>query len=262
MPELAEVEIVRRNLKAWWTAPATDVRLHDEDLLKRGAPELLNELLTAAVPEMKRRGKYLIAAFDADRAIIFHFRMTGKIIATDDPEPRFARLAWNSADHDWLVFKDARRLGQVEVFDTGELDDYEPLQKMGPEPYGLTAEDLADLLPSRRRLKDALLDQSVIAGIGNIAITEIFWRLELPPDIGVSDLSDDQIAALADEMPRYFDWLIADQMDDEVVYLGEGKERNPFDVYKREGEPCPRCGVAIERAKIGGRSSYYCPDCQ
>lgn len=261
MPELAEVEIVRRNLADWWTTPASEVRLHDEALLTRGAPELLHELLTSEAPTMDRRGKYLIARFSADRALIFHFRMTGKIVRSPDPEPRFARLAWDGAD-EWLVFKDSRRLGHVEVFDTGGLADYEPLLKMGPEPYGLSGEELAAQLSPRRRLKDALLDQSVIAGVGNIAISEVFWRLKLAPDIKAKSLSQDQIDALAEELPRYFDELMEDQMDDEVIYLGEGKAENPFAVYGREEEPCQRCDTPIERVVIGGRSSYYCPTCQ
>lgn len=261
MPELAEVEIVRRNLSRWWTKPASEVRLHDEALLTRGAPELLVGLLTSEAPAMDRRGKYLIARFSGDRAAIFHFRMTGKIVRSSDPQPRFARLAWDGAD-EWLIFKDSRRLGHVEVFDTGELARYEPLLKMGPEPHGLSGGELAARLSPRRRLKDALMDQSVIAGVGNIAISEVFWRLNFAPDVKAKLLSQSQIDALAEELPRYFDELLEDQLDDEVIYLGEGKAHNPFAVYGREGEPCPRCETAVARETIGGRSSYYCPKCQ
>lgn len=262
MPELAEVEIVRRNLSAWWSGPATDVRVLDDAVLTRGSPELLNELLRGPEPTMDRRGKYLIARFAADRAVIFHFRMTGKIVRNAAPDVRFARLAWNSAGGDWLVFKDSRRLGHVEAFDAGELAEYEPLLRMGPEPHGLTGEALSMRLSSRRRLKDALLDQSVIAGVGNIAVSEVFWRLHLAPDIVVKDLTPAQVAALAAELPRYFDELLLEQFDDEVVYLGEGKAQNPFAVYGREGDACPRCGSTVARVVIGGRSSYFCSVCQ
>lgn len=262
MPELSEVEIVRRNLSEWWRSPATEVRVLDEAVLTFGRPELLHELLRGAAPTMDRRGKYLIARFEGDRALIFHFRMTGKIVRSAEPEPRFARLAWTGAGDDWLVFKDARRLGHVEVFDTGELADYLPLQRMGPEPHGLTGPALAARLSPRRRLKDALMDQSVIAGVGNIAISEVFWRLELAPDVKVDALAEAQIAALADELPRYFDELLEDQMDDEVIYLGEGKAENPFAVYGREHESCSRCGGTVARKMVGGRSSYYCSKCQ
>lgn len=262
MPELAEVEIVRRNLAAWWTTPVSEVRLLDDAVLTRGGPQLLRELMASAAPTMARRGKYLIAHFPGDRAIIFHFRMTGKIVRAFEPHPRFARLAWNGAAGEWLVFKDARRLGHVDLFDAGELASYQPLQRIGPEPHGLTGEALAERLSPRRRLKAALLDQSVIAGVGNIAISEVFWRLRFAPDIKVEDLSAEQVASLAAELPRYFDELLEEQQDDEVVYLGEGKAQNPFAVYGRETECCPRCGDAIVRDVIGGRSSYSCPTCQ
>lgn len=260
MPELAEVEIVRRNLAGWWTEPAHEVRILDDAVLTRGSPELLRQLFEAAAPQMERRGKYLIARFPAERAVIFHFRMTGKIVRTDDAEVRFARLSWAVGDG-WLVFKDSRRLGHVEVFDAGELAGYEPLQRMGPEPHGLTAEALAPRLGSRR-LKDALMDQSVIAGVGNIAISEVFWRLGLAPEVRADELTETQLAALVDELPRYFDELLEEQMDDEVIYLGEGKAESPFAAYGRAGLPCMRCGAPIVRSVVGGRSSYSCPECQ
>ena len=260
MPELAEVEIVRRNLEGWWTEPASEVRLLDDELLVRGDPQTLRGLLTSQPPEMGRRGKYLLAGFD-DGAIVFHFRMTGKIVLAHQPEPDYARLSWR-VDPGWLVFKDRRRLGRVEVFEDDAIDDYEPLTTMGPEPWDLTGELLRDRLSQRRRLKDALMDQSSIAGVGNIAVSELFWRLKLPPDAQVSDLDDDDFEALAAEIPTYFDDIIDREMADEVTYVEEDSSANPFDVYGREGGPCPRCGTEIAREKIAGRSSYFCPQCQ
>lgn len=263
MPELAEVEVVRRNMADWWTRPASDVLLHDEKLLTRGTLEDLTAVLESAVPTMDRRGKYLIARFPDRRAIVFHFRMSGKIVKCPEPDPRFARLAWNATEGGWLVYKDSRRLGHVDVLGPGEIEAYDPLVRMGPEPQDVDADLLKSRLSPRRRLKDALMDQSVVAGVGNIAISEIFWRLRLRPDIGVRELHDEQMRELASEIPKYFDEIIDAQLADEIVYIGEGNdEENPFDVYGREGEPCPRCGTAIQRQTIGGRSSYYCPKCQ
>lgn len=263
MPELAEVEIVRRNLEAWWTRPASEVCLHDPQLLTRGTPAQLQELLCGAIPDIDRRGKYLVFRFDGDRALVAHFRMTGKFVRAPEPNVRFARLSFDAADGEWLVFKDPRRLGHVEVFAPGELSAYKPLNELGPEPIGLASDELARRLSPRRRLKDALLDQKVVAGVGNIAVSEIFWRLKLPPDVRVSALDKGMVGALGNEIGRYFEQLIDLQASDEVVYIGEGgPAENPFDVYGREGEPCPRCAAVIERVVIAGRSSYFCPDCQ
>ena len=262
MPELAEVEIVRRNLESWWTHGSDDTRLLDDKLLTRGSVEDIHAVLSMPPDAVCRRGKYLYAQFPGDRAVVFHFRMTGKIVRRPDPDDRFVRLAWRAAGDEWLVFKDARRLGFVEVFGPRELAAYEPLLRMGPEPHGLTAQELAARLPRGRKLKAALLDQTVIAGVGNIAISEVYWRLGLAPKIGVADLSAEHVALLAEALPAYFDELLALESADEVIYLGEQNATSHFDVYGRDGEACRRCGETIEVMRVAGRSSYYCPSCQ
>ncbi len=263
MPELGEVEIVRRNLESWWVGEtASEVLLLDADLLKRGSSDDLERSLRSKAVAARRRGKYLWMEMEQGDSLMFHFRMTGKITTEPCPNPDFARLAWQTSSG-WLVFKDPRRLGQVEWFAPGEIERYEPIAEMGPEPYGLDGADLRRLLPARRQLKSALMDQRVIAGVGNIAISELFWRLQFAPDIKTAELSAGQLDALATEMPVFFDELIERQMADEVVYMTSGKAaENPFDVYAREGEPCPRCGTTLQRTKVHGRSSYYCPACQ
>jgi formamidopyrimidine-DNA glycosylase len=268
MPELGEVEIVRRNLENWWVGEsASNVQLLDDDLLKRGSADDLNRAMRQKAVAARRRGKYLWMEMERGDVVMFHFRMTGKITTEAGPQPDYARLAWQIANlasgNGWLVFKDSRRLGQVEWFAPGELQDYEPIAEMGPEPYGLTGDDLRQLLPERRQLKTALMDQRVIAGIGNIAISELFWRLRIPPRVKAGALSGDTIDRLAVELPKFFDQLIERQMADEVIYMTSGKAaHNPFDVYGREGEACARCDTEIERTKVGGRSSYFCPACQ
>lgn len=271
MPELAEVEVVRRNLERWWKGrTAAEVQLHDPELVTTGTPEGLVEALGLPAAAIDRRGKYLIVTLATDddtpdRIVVFHFRMTGKIVCVEDAEPSYARLAWHVPAAGWLVFKDMRRLGDAHLLEAGELEDFEPIASLGPEPDELSADALRERLAgSSRRLKSALLDQSVVAGIGNIAVSELFWRLELPPKISCDELDDAQYEDLVDEMPRYFNWLVEDQMSDEIVYLGEGKSHHPFDVYAREGEACPRdsCDATIERATFGGRSTYFCPACQ
>jgi len=260
MPELGEVEIVRQNLERWWVGEsASEVVLEDEHLLTRGTPERLETLLRSPCKAMQRRGKYLFAEFD-DAYVVFHFRMTGKITREDDESPEYTRLAWH-VPAGWLTFKDSRRLGHVEVVEADEFDEYEPIAKLGPEPHDLDGAMLCSRV-NGRKLKNALLDQTVVAGVGNIAISEIFFDEELPPEVSGDELDSEQWDRLARALPRFFDALIADQKSDEVMYLNQGKAENPFTVYKREGEPCPRCGALIKRKKVAGRSSYFCPECQ
>lgn len=263
MPELAEVEVARRNVERWWKdQAATQVHVLDERLLVDTTAQEITQILTRKLLAMDRRGKYLIARFEGDYQIVFHFRMTGKIIRADIPETKYTRLAWLIPPIGWLIFKDQRCLGTLHAFKPGELDDYRPLSDMGPEPHDVDAPRLKAILPPKRQLKAALMDQAIIAGVGNIAISEIFWRVKIPPKAKVSDLSEAQISALATEMPRYFDEVIEASMADEIVYLEEKDGDNIFDVYGRQGEPCPRCGTPIERIVLGGRSSYFCPACQ
>ena len=263
MPELPEVEIVRQNLDDWWTGHAADqVVVHDEKLLQNVDPETVVDALRREMVEPWRRGKYLVAKFDDDSALVFHFRMTGKIIRVDEPDIEYARMAWHVPDTGWLVFKDPRRLGQVEYLAPGELDSYEPFERMGPEPYDVTGADLREFFSDRRMLKSAMLDQDTIAGLGNIAVSEILWRMKLPPRAKGGDLDDDQFDQLAETIVDFLDHVIAVETSDEVTYLAEDAQANPFDVYRHDGEPCPRCGTAIEVTRVSGRSSYFCPECQ
>ena len=263
MPELAEVEIVRRNLERWWLGRrAEEVRVLDPKLAFLAEP--LRELMAREVEAVRRRGKLLIVAVAGGAHVLFHLRMTGKIVRAEGPRPSSsARLSWRLDDGEWLVFKDRRRFAEVRVMAPGELEGYEPLQSMGPEPHEVDAARLAELLACRRRLKDRLMDQRVIAGIGNIAVSEVFWRIGLPPDVRCDALTPDQIAALAAALPAYFDWLIEVESADEIAYVNEGKNTpSPFSIYGRGGEPCPRCASPIESETIGSRTSYFCRACQ
>lgn len=264
MPELAEVEIARENVARWWKGRrATDVRILDPKLLGGADAESLVQAIRRPLIAMHRRGKYLIAEMEGGQHVVFHFRMTGKIVRSDVEAGRFARLAWLVPEVGWLLFKDQRRFGRVELLGVGEFAEYAPLLAMGPEPYGLRAEVLRGRLRGKRTLKAALLDQKVIAGVGNIAVSEVFWRIGLAPDIRVDEVDGAQIEALVADLPVYFDEVIEASRADEIVYLEEGgAAENIFEVYGRKGEFCPRCETVIEREVIASRSSFFCPQCQ
>ncbi len=263
MPELAEVEVVRRNLVRWWLdSSATDVRILDERVLSDTTPSAIEAALRQDVKELSRRGKYLFAHLADDTVIVFHFRMTGKLVLAGVPEPKYARLSWLVDKSGWIVFKDQRCLGEVRLLGKEEFKEYEPLQKMGPEPEDITVEDLNSTCSKRRMLKSALLDQSVVAGVGNIAISELFWRVKLAPKVRCGELSDEDWESLVQEMPLYFDEVIEKSMGDEIFYQNEAGMENIFRVYGHAGESCPRCGGEIEKMKVAGRVSYYCGSCQ
>lgn len=263
MPELPEVEIGRRNLERWWEGRAADeVSLLDEKLLVETEPGALLDALEERLEAADRRGKYLLMRMADGRTVMFHFRMTGKIVRGDGPEPEYARLSWRIPEVGWLCFVDMRRLGDARVFEPGELEDYEALAEMGPDPMEMSAEDWRDVLPERRMFKTAIIDQSVVAGLGNIAASELLWRLALPPRVQCADLTDDDFGDLASAVPRYLEAVIAEEAGDEVVYVEEDLSVNPFRVYRRRDEPCPRCETPIDKKDVGGRSTYFCPTCQ
>jgi formamidopyrimidine-DNA glycosylase len=131
---------------------------------------------------------------------------------------------------------------------------------MGPEPFELTADQWRDILPENRLLKTSLMDQRVVAGLGNIAISEIFWRAGLHPRVKCGELTDEQVEALAEIVPDYLEEVIAAETSDEITYIEESGAANPFDIYRRE--ECPRCGAEVEKMNVGGRSTYFCPECQ
>ncbi len=264
MPELAEVEIVRRNLTRWWVGRAADaIALYDPAALTRGDAAALDAAMRRPARAARRRGKYLLVDLGDDLTLLFHFRMTGKIAPIIN-DTTISRLAWRLPEVGWLAFQDSRRLGEVALHDAASLAAHPALSSMGPEPHELPDGDAlgARLTRGARPLKDALLDQRVIAGVGNIAISEVFWRLGLHPEVRCDALDAQARHALARELPAYFDWLVADQQADELYYLSQGKVDNPFTVYRRDGQPCPRCASAIARHVRQGRSTYYCPQCQ
>lgn len=264
MPELPEVEIARRNLERWWEGRTADevVLLDDKLLVETDASDLV-DALQQPLESADRRGKYLLMQMADGRTVMFHFRMTGKILCGEGSEPEYARLSWHVPELGWLSFVDMRRLGDARVFTSEQLADYESLADMGPDPLEMTADDWHEALPDGRRLvKTALLDQSIVAGLGNIAASELMWRLGLPPRAKCRDLTDQHYERLAELVPEYVEAVIAEEAGEEITYIEEDLEVNPFQVYRREGEACPTCGAEIARQDVGGRSTYYCTSCQ
>mgnify|MGYP006287005871 CR=1 FL=1 len=261
MPELPEVEIARRNVVRWWEGRSADqVVVLDEKLLVETDADELVEAMSETCETFRRRGKYLIAEMADRRDVVFHFRMTGKIVCGAEAEPEYARLSWHVPESGWLAFVDMRRLGRVRLLEEGEIDEWEPLAEMGPEPLEVTGDQLRELLPPNRLLKTSLMDQRVVAGLGNIAISEIFWRARLHPRVKSGELTDEEVDELAEIIPAYLEEIIEREESDEITYVEEDQESNPFEIYRRD--ECPRCGAEVEKMNVGGRSTYYCGACQ
>lgn len=256
MPELPEVEaamdLLRRRARGRTIAK---VRLLHPALRRRVRPAVLRSLAGARVTRVERRGKHQLLHLDDGRILHVHFRMNGdwEHGRAEVALPRFARATIDFADGTRLVLVDSRALGTLDVHPAGA----ELALGLGPDAAdtGWTAEALGTALATRRGpIKPALLDQKLVAGLGNIYAAEALWRARVSPLSRADALTARQIRALRSGIAAVIRRATGSRYtDDDTVKL---------DVYDREGLPCRRCGTEIERVMQAGRSTYFCPTCQ
>ena len=256
MPELPEVEaamkVLRRRAKG---RTIERVRLLHPALRRRVRPATLRALKGAQVERVERRGKHQLLHLDDGRVLHVHFRMNGDWAfgKEDAPLPRFARATIDFDDGTRLVLVDSRALGTVDVHAAGvELD-----LGLGPEAAdrGWTAAALSSALAMRRGpIKPALLDQKLVAGLGNIYAAESLWRARLAPTRRADSLSDREVRALRAAIAAVIRRATGSRYTDD--------DTTTLDVYDRAGLPCRRCRTLVERIVQAGRSTYFCPKCQ
>jgi formamidopyrimidine-DNA glycosylase len=253
MPELPEVEAARKQLA---TAAEGKViarlRLLHPSLAKRITPARLRKLKGRRIERVERRGKHQLLHLDDGRTLAIHFRMNGDwdIGAVGDDEPRFTRASLELEDGTRVALTDMRALSTVELFDEGQGD-----PKLGPEPSDLAfnADSLGVALARRRgAIKPALLDQHMVAGIGNIYAAEALWLAKISPKAKAASLSAHRRERLIQAIRE----VLGDAPAGRYWAKHEGSRWN---VYDREGEKCPRCGATIRRIVQAGRSTFYCP---
>jgi formamidopyrimidine-DNA glycosylase len=267
VPELPEVETIRGQL-----APRLEGRtfalvdILDSRLTRPLDPrEVAAELQGERVVAVERRGKYLVVRLEGGAALLVHLRMTGSF----GFEPTsHERAVVELEDGTRLVYRDVRRFGTWLVVPGEELDPY-IAAKNGPEPLGpeFTTRWLAARLAVRRAaLKAVLLDQRVVAGLGNIYADEALWRARLSPLRPANSLEREEVRRLQRAIRDALRTGIARQgstLRDYAAPDGStGAMQTEFRVYGREGEPCPRCGTPIAKTRVAGRGTWYCPHCQ
>jgi formamidopyrimidine-DNA glycosylase len=256
MPELPEVESAVRRLRVA-AAGKTIARLQllHPALRRRVSAARLRSLRGACVRAVERRGKHQLFLLDDGRVIHAHFRMTGDwtMDRSDDALPRFARAALTFSDGSRVVLDDPRALSTVDLHPAGA----DLALGLGPEPSdpALTVEYLHAAFAKRRGpIKPVLLDQRVIAGLGNIYAAESLWHAKISPLAPTSKLTTAQITALLAAVRKVIDRATGARYTDPSV--------SRLAVYDREGKPCRRCRTPIERIVQAGRSTYFCPKCQ
>jgi formamidopyrimidine-DNA glycosylase len=253
MPELPEVEAARKQLAAAAEGKViARLRLLHPALAKRITAARLRKLKGRRIERVERRGKHQLLHLDDGRTLAVHFRMNGDwdIGVVGAPEPRFTRASLELEDGTRVALTDMRALSTVELFDEGEGD-----PDLGPEPGdpAFNAITLGVALARRRgAIKPALLDQHMVAGIGNIYAAEALWLARISPRAKAASLS----AHRRERLIQAIRDVLSDAPAGRYWATHEGSRWN---VYDREGEKCPRCGATIRRIVQAGRSTFYCP---
>jgi len=274
MPELPEVETVRLGLEKFLVGDSfAGVQvLRNDSVGYPGVRDFVKGLTGRKVVGAKRRGKYLLIELDSNAGLGVHLRMSGRLIVADKKhrEAQFLRVLIKLKSGRELRFEDMRVFGRMWYVPPGEefLKVIPALQELGPEPLeGLTAEHLFVAFRGKKQaIKTALLDQTIIAGLGNIYADEVLFQtgihpLSLAGSITKSD-ADKLVVAIAKtlkEAIRHGGTTLRDYANSEGV---NGNYQNESWVYGREDEPCRVCGTEIERIKLAGRSAHFCGNCQ
>ncbi|HEU4479181.1 MAG TPA: bifunctional DNA-formamidopyrimidine glycosylase/DNA-(apurinic or apyrimidinic site) lyase [Pyrinomonadaceae bacterium] len=274
MPELPEVEHVVRALRQ----AVTGRRIMAAQLrLPRTAPLISSRIFArklkgARIDGVSRRGKYILIELSGERVLIVHLRMTGKFVRLSHEQklPPYSHAIFYLDDDTRLVFCDMRQFGRMNLVSAAQLHESAELSILAPEPLSetFTIEHLQQVLSrSHRSLKQLLLDQTRVLGLGNIYASEALFLARISPFAESSKLSKPRVVRLHGAIQQVLEEAITGgstlriDLDDEgSSYIGSAERF--WRVYEREGEPCIRCGSRIRRAVQGGRSTYYCGKCQ
>ena len=271
MPELPEVETIRSRLAPHLAGRRFErVEIRDPRLTRPEAPAAVAAALEGErVLDVRRRGKYLVFAFESGRHLLVHLRMSGGFEhPTREAASPHRRAVVTLDDGSDLSYRDVRRFGTWLLLEPGELDAYLE-RRVGGEPLerAFTTAALARVLAGRRApVKAALLDQRAVAGVGNIYADEALWRARIHPLRQARELTREEVAALRKAIRWALERGLARHGATFRDYRSPdgrpGRMQHEFKVYGRAGEPCERCGTPIEKIRAGGRGTWYCPTCQ
>ncbi len=287
MPELPEVETVRRGLDKLIIDKIIKGETHD---FPKGFPntpaDVANFLIGAKITAVRRRAKVLLIDLNTHYTLVIHLKMTGQLVYRSREQKfgaghpnasligelpdKTTRVALEFSDGSKLFFNDQRKFGWMRLMPTIEVPNIDFMKKVGPEPLEADTTSKTFIERIRRRnntiIKAALLDQTVIAGVGNIYADESLWSAKIHPATRVKNITDDQLVVLFDELRKVLKMALEKGGSTDKNYVNaEGKKGSYIDfarVFRREGQPCPRCGTTIEKTRLAGRGTHYCPVCQ
>ncbi len=271
MPELPEVETVVRGLEQSVKGETvTSVALKPTAKIYPQASQFSTIIKNASFEKFERRGKNILLGLSNGHTLWVHLKMTGHFyyLPESDPSGKHDHVIFNLSNNaNTLRYNDYRRFGYLKLFPTDTLHQQKGLIELGPEPLELPCDDFIDLCKHRgRMIKPALLDQSFIAGIGNIYADESLFLSRIHPMRQTDSISKKKLAELHGHIQyllRRSIKLMGTSVDTFAGVNGKpGQFQNYLKVYSHENEPCERCGKSIKRRRIGSRSAHFCPNCQ
>jgi formamidopyrimidine-DNA glycosylase len=272
VPELPEVETIVRELRPRLVRRRIAWVERDALALRRPWARAWEKVLPGRrVQDIRRRGKWIVVTLEEDLHLVFHLGMTGQLLVTAANQPRPPHthlvLALQGGGKE-LRFRDVRRFGSVTLFDSrSNVDDFFQAAGLGPEPFDLDPEYWrAQLANTRRSIKAVLLDQRVVAGVGNIYADESLFAARLPPTRLGQALKPAEAERLRRAVPAVMERAIDKRGSSIRDYIGgsgrQGDFQEEFSVYGRTGRPCLRCRALINRIRLAGRATHFCPRCQ
>lgn len=269
MPELPEVEVIARGLNA--TLPGRTIVSADHVDLTRlsdRAETLLPRVVGRTIRRAYRRAKVLLVEMNDDMTLVFHLKMTGRVVHGPLRKPeKHDRLFLRLDDDSLLSFSDMRKFGYVKAMTEEELQQWDFFCKCGPEPLENENDCLAGRIKDRRSaIKGVLLNQSVVVGVGNIYADEALFRAGIHPEARADKISRARAKHLFSELQEVLLQAIRENgssIRDYVNADGDaGAFQNSFNVYGRAGENCRQCETPLKAVKVAGRTSTFCPKCQ
>lgn len=288
MPELPEVETVRRGLEKLIVGKTIISATNDNHKSFPNEPTEVSEFMLSTTPTaVRRRAKVLLIDLSSKYTLVIHLKMTGQMVFVANDSDRFSaghpsdsmlgelpdkstRVIITFSDGSKLFFNDQRKFGWMRLMPTISVPEIDFMKRVGPEPleHSFTAKILFERLQRRKNssIKSALLDQSVVAGIGNIYADESLWGAQIHPATHVGTISFSKIKILTTEIKTVLQLAIDKGGSTDRNYRNaEGKKGSYLAfarVFRREGQECPRCGTIIEKIRTAGRGTHFCPTCQ
>ncbi len=273
MPELPEVETIKRDLeKKVVGKKVTRIKVFSEKPLNVSKDEFVNSLVKGKIEKVERRAKLIIISFSTGFSLLIHLKLTGRLLYLPSSQgvEKHTHVVFSLNDGFDLRFADFRKFGYLKLFPRDGFEMMAELSQYGPEPLdeAFTEKTLKDLLARKRqgKIKSLLMDQSFIAGIGNLYADEILFYAGVKPTRDVFQITEAEIKRITEGIKTILNAAIekrGSSVDDYVDLNGKKGSYVPYlRVYRRGGKSCYACGAKIVRIKMGSRSTHFCPKCQ